>query len=100
MAACNCRPDPPERRNPWLAKRRNKSTCLSWCGRPPRGARNTCHPHREEMLNGRAYSDALRKAQDIGVAEAGPSLDVGGWDTAAKLVIAANTIRFPQTVRA
>jgi homoserine dehydrogenase len=52
------------------------------------------------MLNGRAYSDALRKAQDIGVAEAGPSLDVGGWDTAAKLVIAANTIRFPQTVRA
>ncbi len=47
----------------------------------------------EEMLNGRAYSDALREAQDIGVAEADPSLDVAGWDTAAKLVIAANTIR-------
>lgn len=46
----------------------------------------------EEMLNGRAYADALREAQDIGAAEADPSLDVGGWDTAAKLVIAANTV--------
>jgi homoserine dehydrogenase len=46
----------------------------------------------EEMLNGRAYADALQEAQDRGIAEADPSLDVGGWDTAAKLVIAANTL--------
>jgi len=46
----------------------------------------------EEMLNGRGYADALREAQERGIAEADPSLDVGGWDTAAKLVIAANSI--------
>ena len=45
----------------------------------------------DEMLHGRAYADALLEAQDRGIAEADPSLDVGGWDTAAKLVIAANT---------
>ncbi len=44
----------------------------------------------EEMLNGRGYADALRETQERGIAEADPSLDVGGWDTAAKLVIAAN----------
>ena len=46
----------------------------------------------EEMLNGRAYADALRETQERGTAEADPSLDVGGWDTAAKLVIAVNSI--------
>ena len=45
----------------------------------------------DEMLHGRAYSDALLEAQDRGIAETDPSLDVGGWDTAAKLVIAANS---------
>ena len=47
----------------------------------------------DEMLVGRAYADALQEAQDRGIAEADPSIDVGGWDTAAKLVIAANTFR-------
>ena len=46
----------------------------------------------DEMLGGRAYADALREAQERGIAEADPSLDVGGWDTASKLVIAANSI--------
>lgn len=45
----------------------------------------------DEMLNGRAYAEALQEAQERGIAEADPTLDVGGWDTAAKLVIAANT---------
>ncbi len=45
----------------------------------------------EEMLKGRSYADALSETQERGIAEADPSLDVGGWDTAAKLVIAANT---------
>ncbi len=45
----------------------------------------------EEMLTGRAYADALRETQERGIAEADPTLDVGGWDTAAKLVIAANS---------
>lgn len=51
----------------------------------------TTHFVLDEMLNGRAYADALREAQERGIAEADPSLDVGGWDTAAKLVIAANS---------
>jgi homoserine dehydrogenase len=46
----------------------------------------------EEMLKGRSYADALRETQERGIAEADPILDVGGWDTAAKLVIAANSI--------
>ena len=46
----------------------------------------------EEMLKGRGYADALRETQERGIAEADPSIDVGGWDTAAKLVIAANSI--------
>jgi homoserine dehydrogenase len=46
----------------------------------------------EEMLKGRRYADALRETQERGIAEADPSIDVGGWDTAAKLVIAANSI--------
>ena len=50
----------------------------------------------EELLNGNDYSSALRKAQEIGAAEADPSLDVGGWDTAAKLVIAANNFCDPK----
>ena len=46
----------------------------------------------DEMLNGRPYAEALCEAQERGIAEADPSIDVEGWDTAAKLVIAANTI--------
>ena len=46
----------------------------------------------EEMLKGRSYADALSETQERGIAESDPSIDVGGWDTAAKLVIAANNI--------
>ncbi len=46
----------------------------------------------DEMATGRFYDDALAEAQDRGIAEADPSLDVGGWDTANKLVIIANAI--------
>lgn len=43
-----------------------------------------------EMEAGRAYADALAEAQQRGLAETDPSLDVDGWDTANKLVIIAN----------
>ncbi|KLN61769.1 homoserine dehydrogenase [Kiloniella spongiae] len=46
----------------------------------------------DEMATGRSYDDALAEAQERGIAETDPSLDVGGWDTANKLVIIANTI--------
>ena len=51
------------------------------------------------MGRGESYDAALRQAQIEGVAEADPSLDVEGWDTANKLVIIANSIlRMPATL--
>ncbi|MCC6166371.1 MAG: homoserine dehydrogenase [Caldilineaceae bacterium] len=44
-----------------------------------------------EMAAGRAYGDALAEAQQRGIAETDPTLDVEGWDTANKLVIIANS---------
>ena len=44
------------------------------------------------MAAGQSYAEALHQAQLEGVAEADPSLDVEGWDTANKLVIIANSI--------
>lgn len=38
---------------------------------------------------GIAFEDVLREAQELGYAEAEPSLDVDGWDTAHKAVILA-----------
>ncbi len=44
------------------------------------------------MTEGQSYEQALKHAQDIGMAEADPSLDVDGWDAANKLVIVANAV--------
>jgi len=41
---------------------------------------------------GSDYASALREAQSLGYAEADPSLDVDGFDAAAKLVILANHV--------
>lgn len=51
------------------------------------------------MAQGGSYEQALKQAQLDGIAEADPSLDVAGWDTANKLVIIANSIlRQPATL--
>lgn len=44
------------------------------------------------MTEGQPYAEALKHAQDIGMAEADPTLDVDGWDAANKLVIIANAV--------
>ena len=44
------------------------------------------------MSEGQSYAEALKHAQDIGMAEADPTLDVDGWDAANKLVIIANAV--------
>jgi homoserine dehydrogenase len=44
------------------------------------------------MEAGQGFAQALREAQAEGVAEADPSLDIRGWDTANKLVIIANAV--------
>ena len=46
-----------------------------------------------EMENkGITYMEALKKAQKLGIAETNPTLDVEGFDTAAKLLILTNVL--------
>lgn len=53
----------------------------------------------EKMEQGVALADAIREAQDAGVAETDPSLDVEGWDAAAKCVIVTRAIfGYPLTI--
>ncbi|WP_169776776.1 homoserine dehydrogenase [Campylobacter mucosalis] len=42
------------------------------------------------MRDGANFSDVLKKAQDLGYAEADPTFDVGGFDAAHKLLILAS----------
>ncbi|MCX8183166.1 MAG: homoserine dehydrogenase [Crenarchaeota archaeon] len=44
------------------------------------------------MEEGSSYEEALRLAREIGIAEADPTMDVSGMDTAYKITIIANTI--------
>lgn len=53
-----------------------------------------------EMASGRDYAAALAEAQQRGIAEADPSLDVEGWDTANKLIIIANSFLGMRATRA
>ena len=47
----------------------------------------------EEMEKNKIeYKEALKKAQDLGIAETDPTLDVEGWDTATKLLILTNVL--------
>jgi len=46
----------------------------------------------DQMSLGISYDSALAEAQKRGIAEADPSLDVEGWDSANKLLIIANTL--------
>lgn len=44
------------------------------------------------MDEGLSFEDALTEAQDLGYAEADPSADIDGWDTAVKLVILSQVL--------
>ncbi|MDF3125984.1 hypothetical protein [Rheinheimera sp. 1928-s] len=46
----------------------------------------------EMMDTGCSFQEALNKAQELGIAEADPSLDTQGWDTANKCIIIANSV--------
>lgn len=46
----------------------------------------------EMEKSGVTYKEALKKAQELGIAETNPSLDVEGWDTASKLLILTNVL--------
>jgi len=45
-----------------------------------------------KMEEGMAYEQALKKAQELGYAEAVPDADVKGWDALAKTTILANVV--------
>ncbi len=45
-----------------------------------------------EMAAGKSYSDALKRAQELGYAEADPSGDVEAYDPAAKITILSNAL--------
>lgn len=44
------------------------------------------------MEGGATYAEGVTRAQEIGIAETDPTLDVDGWDAAAKTVILANAV--------
>lgn len=44
------------------------------------------------MEEGIGYGDALREAQERGIAEADSRLDVEGWDTASKILLISNAV--------
>lgn len=46
----------------------------------------------EMEKNSLEYSEALKKAQQMGIAETDPTLDIEGWDTATKLLILTNVL--------
>lgn len=46
----------------------------------------------EEMEKGNTYEEAIKEAQRRGFAEANPSVDVEGWDAAAKTAALANVL--------
>ncbi len=50
----------------------------------------TCNYIISQLEKGKDYSLALKEAQELGYAEADPSLDVGGFDAAHKLAILAH----------
>ncbi len=44
------------------------------------------------LMAGQSFDETLSKAQEIGIAEADPSMDLDGWDASVKLTILANTL--------
>jgi homoserine dehydrogenase len=52
----------------------------------------TCNYILTRMEEGMAYQDALKKAQELGYAEANPEADVEGWDAVAKVMILSQAL--------
>ncbi|MDQ4059244.1 MAG: hypothetical protein M3124_08995 [Actinomycetota bacterium] len=46
----------------------------------------------QQMTAGRPFAEAVTSARELGIAEPDSTVDLGGWDTACKAVILANTI--------
>ncbi len=46
----------------------------------------------EEMEQGKSFEQAVKRAQDLGIAETDPSMDVDGWDAAVKICAIAQVL--------
>lgn len=46
----------------------------------------------EAWENGLSFAEGVKHAQDLGIAETDPSMDVDGWDSAVKIIGLANTV--------
>lgn len=46
----------------------------------------------EEMEQGRSFEEAIKKAQELGIAETDPSMDVDGWDATVKVCAIATVL--------
>ena len=78
--ACRC--------STWCARRCRWSTVLGF-----RGVVNSTTNHILTALeDGETFAPALARMQAVGIAEADPSLDVDGWDAAAKAAALANVL--------
>lgn len=52
----------------------------------------TTHQILSAMRGGLSYEEGVRQAQQMGIAETDPTLDVDGWDAAAKIAILSNAV--------
>jgi len=52
----------------------------------------TCNQILTTMSEGASYDEGVLRAQEMGIAETDPTLDVDGWDAAAKVVIVSNAL--------
>lgn len=50
------------------------------------------------MEQGYSFKEALRRAQEEGIAEPNPSLDIEGWDAAAKAAIVSTVVGWPRKI--
>ncbi|HIP86000.1 MAG TPA: homoserine dehydrogenase [Pyrodictium sp.] len=50
------------------------------------------------MEQGYSFEEALKKAQEEGIAEPNPALDVEGWDAAAKAAIVSTVVGWPRKI--
>ena len=50
------------------------------------------------MEQGYSFEEALRRAQEEGIAEPDPSLDIEGWDAAAKAAIISTVVGWPRKI--
>lgn len=58
---------------------------------------STCNFVLTQMSSGRSMDEAIAEAQSRGFAEADPSMDIDGWDAAAKIAALANVLMDAQT---